>query len=496
MHLPFAVTIKRSRRDDLRRPGFWLTTCLIILTVAGGILLLRANWSRSTSTAVADATLTITSTPPGATILIGGKERGRTPATLALPPGDVRLTLRLAAHADVTYGVRLTSGQMVTFAGILWLRQPDVRRVRSPLPGAPIVGASFLDDGRLALTVALPPGDEHQLWLVDQDGGAHRAGPPLAQVAITASPDGARVAYLARPASAASAAGFGGPGDARVSEVWITARDGERGERRYVLPPNTADERLVDLSWAPDGTHLLLVSQQRPQGGGLRTRLLWLDLANVEEGAPTARELIGFPSEVIPGSYNWRPDGRRVTLLTRVGGRTALCVAGTDGSLFRSLADVGGEEGGSPPFPPLAWTPDGGVIYADPGDSPNGSFGSPRPVSLVADDLTGAPPRHLGDVTGAPGGAGPGLRDDGVVVVLSRSKANAPAILRAFDSAGDAAQSLGSVTIPAAINGMHWDTGRGRVLVAARNTVFAGDGSGGFDLWLVRWAVSDREVAR
>lgn len=497
MALPFAIAVEFPTRDDLRRPRFWALAGISVVMVAGVAMLASAYWSRSAVPPAADATLTITSNPPGALILIGGRERGRTPATLALPPGEGRVTLRLDGHADVTYTVRLATGQTTRLAGVLWRRTPDVRRVRPPLPGATIAGAHFLADGRLALSVALPQGDERQLWIVDRGGGARRIGPPQARLAIAPSPDGARVAYLARGAAAGVPTDFSGAGDGRPNEVWITDRDGERGERRYTLPPNTADERLVDLSWAPDGGHLLLVSQQRPQGGGLRTRLLRLDLGGGAGVAGEARELIDLPSEVVPDSYSWSPEGRHVAFLARAERRTTLSVLATDGKLFRSLADVGGEDGAASPFPPLAWTPAGGVVYAALGEGAGDTFGSTRPVVFYADDLGGRPPHRVAAAIGAPGAAAPRWRGDGLIVALTRPKANAPLLLRAFDpAAGDAGQELGALPQPAAPHGVRWDTAGGRALVAARGETLAIGGGDRLDLWLVSWASGAEEGDR
>jgi hypothetical protein len=209
---------------------------------------------------VGGATLRVESEPPRATVEIDGRARGHTPLTVAVAPGERRVGLRLDGYAEATYTVRLETGQSAMLAGELWLRSPEVRRLRPAFPGAAIAGATFLDDGRIALIVALPPGDERQLWLLARRGGAQRVGPPQARGSIAISPDGARVAYLAP----GEGAGPGGP----LRELWLAGSGGERGSRRFVLP--TGDERLVDLSWAPDSQHLLVVSREQRAGGGQR----------------------------------------------------------------------------------------------------------------------------------------------------------------------------------------------------------------------------------
>ncbi len=492
MHIPIDIAIEWPTRDDLRSPKFWFVVALALAGIAAVAFLVRVALPSPTRAEIASASLAITSAPPGATILIAGRERGRTPATLALPPGEHRVTLRLAGRADTTYAVRLAADQTTTLAGILWQGTPEAQRIRPPLPGATIAAAHFLADGRVALAVALPSGDERQLWLIGGDGNARRVGPPLAQVAIAATPDGSRVAYLARPAAGApgAAPGFGVEGLA--TEIWVTDRDGEHGERRYALPPNTAAERLVDLSWSTDGTGLLLASQQRPQGGA-RTRLLWLDLPADGQAAPAPRELITLPSEIVPGAYAWAPAGDRVALLARANGRTSLCLLTIVDGTFRSLADVATDGHPVPPFAPLAWR--GGstgtgaaVVYAVPqsgGGTSGFSLGNTSTQRLYTDGP--------GPDLGAAEGLGPGWRGDDLVLALAHKGRDGATILRAFDPrAGGAGQDLGP--LPAAIgtpDGVRWDMARGQALLAVH-----GAGGGQFDLWLVRWAGRAEEVDR
>ena len=247
MHLPLTIAIEWPTPHDLRSRRFWLFAGLAIGGIVAGIVLVRAALTSATQAAVNSASLAITSTPPGATILVAGRERGHTPATLALPPGEYRVTLRLAGRADTAYNVRLIANEATSLDGLLWLRTPETLLVRSPLPGATIVSAQFLDDGRVALAVALPSDDERQLWLLERDGTARRSGPPLASVAIAAAPDGSRVAYLARPATGTptSAATLGV--DGLVTELGVTARD---GARRAAL--RTADEHGRRAPGRPD----------------------------------------------------------------------------------------------------------------------------------------------------------------------------------------------------------------------------------------------------
>ncbi|HET8630568.1 MAG TPA: PEGA domain-containing protein [Thermomicrobiales bacterium] len=474
----FALAAVGRLPGVLRRPRGWALAALLVALVAGGGAF--AHGRRAPRATTVSVPLTVTSTPRGAAILVDGRARGRTPAGLTAAPGTHRVTFRLAGYADADYAVRAVPGQPGTLAGILWPATPRVRRIRPPLPGATVVGADFLADGRLALRVALPPGDERELWVVDRTGAMRRVGPPEAHAALALSPDGREVAYLARPAQPP---GTGPAGlDAPVSEVWVTARDGTWGERRYALPPGTAGEGLTDLSWAPDGRHLLLVSQQHPQSGGVHTRLLWLDVAG-----GIACELASLPSDVAPDSYAWRPDGAEVAFLANGAGRVALCVVGTDGGPFRYLADVrvgGADSSDSLAFPPLAWSPDGRRVAdaappADAGNTLASWFGAEPTPALAVDDLSGAPSRPVGGATGW----GPGWRADDRLVVLARGKHNGPPLLRlvAPDSTTQDGRPL---PLPAApIAGVRWDLVHGAALVA-----LGSQDANGTELWLVDWS--------
>lgn len=483
MELPFSFVFepptRAELRDAARNPRLWVLAAVLCLLVAGALTLARAQ--RASHESPADAALTVTSTPAGAAVLIDGRDRGRTPVALALPGGHHRVTLRLARHADVTYDIDLASDRQTTLDGILWTQTPLVQRLRSPLPGAVIADVRFLADGRLALILALPGRDERQLWLVDRGGDARLAGPPGARLALAISRDGGIVAYLVRGGSSAGGTSpIDVTGAPRLDEVWLAGLDGGRGERRYALPPTTADERLVDLSWSPDGGHLLLVGQQRPQGGTLRTRLLRLDI-----GTGEARELIALPGEIVPASYEWNPAGDRVALLIRAANRTTLCLVGTADGSFRALAEAGGT-----PFPPLAWSPRGDrLAYAAQPDAPPADpSGNSAPVAIHTDDLDGAPARRLGDATGQ----GLDWRGDGLIVAFATAKGRGPLLLRAFDAAGTA-QDLGQLPLPpGTLVGVRWDTGRGRAIVATR-PASSGDPP---DLWIVRWSAGDEEVGR
>jgi hypothetical protein len=98
MQLPFSIADRLPARDDLRHPRTWALAGIAICIVAASVAAIGSRWPRTTGAPAAEATLAIISDPPGAIVLVGGKDRGRTPATLALPAGEARVTLRLADH--------------------------------------------------------------------------------------------------------------------------------------------------------------------------------------------------------------------------------------------------------------------------------------------------------------------------------------------------------------------------------------------------------------
>jgi dipeptidyl aminopeptidase/acylaminoacyl peptidase len=404
-------------------------------------------------------------------VLVDGRTRGRTPLTTGVAPGEHVLLLQRSETLDERR--QLTVGpEGASVHADLWSRAPRLTRLRPAYPGATITGADFLSDGRVALAVALPASDEHQLWLLDPGGGLERVGPPDATAPAAISPDGQRLAYLARRPGTGAAGS-----SARLDELRL-ARIGEtRGEPRWRLTP--PDERLTDLSWAPDGASLLLVSTQRPAGGGVRSRLLLLP---ADAGEP--RELVALPGEVVPGSYAWSADGARVAFLAQASGLAALCLAELGGS-FRYLADVSRDDPSPLPFPPVAWSPDGArLLYAAPTfDRPSQSgwlFGPAPSIGLYRVD----PARPVGQRIGEAEGQSPAWRRDGTIVALHRA-ADGPLVLRAVGADGGT-RDVGAIGLtPSSVYAARWDTAHAQALVAMRPS--ASLGATRPEFWLVRF---------
>lgn len=491
-----SATARRARGDGLSTPrlilaalvaaGLALAVGLWLAGLGGPVLGLLPAWGGATAPPPGD--VTIVSEPTGAEVLLDGHVLGRTPVTLRLPGGARRLILRLAGYADLTVEATVAADRPTAVSGILWRAAPTLRQLRPPLPGGTIAGARFLADGRVALTVALPPGEERQVWIVDAAGTARRVGPAEARLAVALSPDGGRVAYAAAPPTAPDAA----PGSTPVAgELWLATDGGDGpGTRRLALPASTAAERLVDLAWAPDGRHLLAAAQLRPQGGGVRTRLLRID---ADADSPPV-ELVALPSEIVPGSWTWRSDGGQVAFVARADGRFVLCLLGTAPAgptgapaLFRNLGELAA---GQPPHAaPVTWEAAVGdlparVAYAAPAPAAPGESGNSRPVVLYADDLAGRPPARLGGA-----GAGwPAWRGDGRIVAIAKGRREA-IVVRVVDPAGNggAGTSADLAALPLAWGGgdgpeVRWDVGRGRALLFRQ----AGWGEGG-ELWLIDW---------
>lgn len=504
-----------SRRLSIEAPDFLcdkrrllLAAIVLALAVSLGAYKILARHAVNRDGHFAPITVTIGSTPAGAAVLVDGKPRGHTPAVLSLPPGDHHVTLRRDGYMDAALPLPLArDAPPVSLDIALWLRTPRVRRLRPPLPGATIVDARFLDDGRLTLVTASPPSGERQAWVVEPGGDTRRTGPPETHAAVAPAPDGRRVAYLAR--AAAQTSGGPGSGDPRATELWVTERDGEGGERRFALPLGHAapDERLLDLTWAPDSRYLLLVSQFRlPGGDGTRTRLLWHDTATPLDAAGNGavRELVTLPSDVAPASWTWRPDGSQVAFLTRVAGRVALCLLGTpldthaserphhDQALFRYLADLD-SDAALPRIAPLAWAPVGypaRVVYASPVDTTEsgGLFSSnSRGAALFVDDLAGDPADRLASASIL----APAWRADGFIATLVTTKRNGPVTTRLVASDGTTVDGAAVSLAGNTPDGVRWDLTLARAIVtspAAGSSV----GAEGCDLWLLHWTAEDR----
>jgi Tol biopolymer transport system component len=242
------------------------------------------------------------------------------------------------------------------------------------------------------------------------------------------------------------------------------------------------DERLVDLSWAPDNRHLFLVTRYQLVGGGYRTRLLWLDAATRQ-----VDKIANIPSEVVPGSYSWSPTSGHVAFLARSGQTTSLCLARTDGSEIRYLTDLYQDDSSPLAFPPVAWSSDGSrMLYAAPAQNQGSNqsgwlWGAQSGPALFEVRVSRPQEQRVGTAEGQ----SPTWRDDGSIVMLARPKLGGPLALRSVESDGSV-RDLGELPFKAGPTyAARWDAVRAQAIVAVRGA--GSTGANRPEYWLVRY---------
>ncbi len=492
----------------------------LLLATAAGYWALNQGWLTfwpfGTEDQTGPAVLDVTSQPTGATLTVDGRDRGRTPARLGVTPGQHTVVLQtpdsIPSHQQVTVGPAGAS-----LSATLWSREPALTHLRPTYPGASIAAVSFVGDGRVALIMSMPPTGSREAWLLDPRGATlERLGPPGQWPALAVAPDGRQVAYLAAgtataptPAALPSPTAGSASVNARLDEVWTSGSDSSVAPRRLTRLV-TGNERLVDLSWAPDGRHLLLVARQSLALGGEQTRLLWLAL---DEPSAEPRELLTLPADIVAASYSWEPQGHGVAFLARptTGGPVAVCLLATVDGVFRYLGDLvpEGGVGAAATVAPVAWDAAGGVVYAAtaapaahvPNDTPLFGLrpmGGPRTTLGVfrARSTAGTDDERLASGDGS---AGLALRDDGTVLSLARPKSDGPVILRAIDPAGTQVDDLAELAVPPSPGGAslggRWDLAHAELLLALPTGSLATNAPA--DYWLVRFVAGPgAEVTR
>jgi hypothetical protein len=533
----------------------WIAVAIVgvVLTVAAGCVgfvfaggdpsgLTLPEWvarvAPSVSAAAEDeARLQITSQPAGAAVTLDGRRIGSTPLTLQISRGIHTLVL---SHPDAIDEQRhLTVDADMAMNVNMWLRRPAAMLLSPAYPGASITDASFLEDGRLALSVARPGVGTNSAqramqepWIYDpvlgtlEEFATRRSDSYPAEVSI--SPDGHRLAYL-KPGASASRADGPNP---RVSEVWLATDDASSPSVRvFSLTSPTADsttsvdtstgeEEVHDLAWTPDGGHLLvtvrLVSIAGGYGQAPRSRLLLVDASSEQPTPPV--ELMTLPAEVVAGSYTWAPDGHWVAFLTQAstgsGGNVfvALCAvdtrAGGEISGFRYVADLGRLSDSTGPLPvaAAAWSGvgDGRLVYANatPKITVSNALGLPTtsggdPGLFVATPagpaLTAEEGARLGTGSGLVAPAwlpGDGMNGATLIALAHSGKGSKPLVIRGIDPVSGSTRDL-DVTMPSGAGGSgpvaaRWDVAHGRVLVLARHDK---SNSNQLDYWLIQlWA--------
>ncbi|MHB8619945.1 MAG: PEGA domain-containing protein [Chloroflexota bacterium] len=470
MKLPFVIVFEPPTRADVRRwfRRGWSWPRVAALICCTGVLgcgiWLRIHAAHQAPTA--PAFLNMHTTPAGAAVSLDGHGRGTTPATLSLAAGKHQVRLHLAGYADAEVAMTARPGETAQVQRQFWPANVRVLPVAAPMPGAQIVTADFLADGRVAVEVQLSSGGR-QLWLADTAGDYRRVGPAIAQGAVAISPDGGRVAYLT--ASQQTALSFTNS----VDTVTLAAVDGTQLKASSIVGNGV---HPVDLAWAPDGKRLLIVARQQAAVGGATSRLLILD-----PNRGQSRPVVQLPATVVEGSYTWSPNDQAVAFLTQSNSVTSLCAADLQTGAFRYLGDVARGSNTRPTFPPIAWSTDSDqVVFSEPSSNHGGwPFGSHQTLQLVRGSIArGSSPWTEADAQS------PLWLSDGQVLAFTRPKHDGPLVVRSFDSSGRG-QDVATVPIKADTYWARWDAAHRQALLA----VLGGglDGAAETTYWLVQF---------
>jgi len=466
VQLPYRIEFewptRRQLRQALGRRGIQVVMVAGVLGAALATAAIHADFQHAQAMR---GFLAIHSVPTGAAVSIDGHGVGRTPLTIAASPSLHQVVVGGGPLAADHFTARVNTRATTSLSATLWRATPTVLEIHSPLPGARIDRTGFLDNGSLWLSVALPPGDAHQLWRFDDHGVPTPVGSTALPGLGALSPNGHSVA------SAAAVTTDGAPNSPIL--VVASVADG-RSSRRYSLA--AAAGPIADIAWAPDNRHLLVVTA-RNVGGDARSALSWLD---TEDG--TLRSLAELPSTVVVGSEVWRPDGRAVAFIAHAANRSALCLLDVATGSVRSLADL---RAGTPPaFAPLAWSPNGrAAVYAAAVPATASGLGG-----LVAGQSTLTTLFLLpGDeALGQPLIPGPGdspvWRKDGTILAVAAGSRQG-AGLQAIDPTDRRTWAAGSITVPGSGPlAFVWDVAHAQALATR------GDTFGARSYWLLSFS--------
>jgi hypothetical protein len=302
------------------------------------------------------------------------------------------------------------------------------------------VDARFLNDGQVALAVALPVqpdagNPDREMWLLDPGSGQMRKldarGQDIHASSMSVAPDDDRLAYVRTGSSPPVTATGWSPGAianattqrAEPDSVWV-ASPGSNVPSRKVFELPVADpssthgtpERIADLIWSPDGSQLVAVTRQA--GPPARARIFLLNVpASASDDEVVAQKLVALPAEVVPGSVTIASAGGWLALIAH----SAAAPNGSDlfslsvlrlrpGGGFRDIAQLGSATA-APVLAPLAW-PIGGetdhnpIFFVGPAPAASaatggifGIFGALRPAPPPAGlFVTHLEPSSLADV--------------------------------------------------------------------------------------------------
>jgi PEGA domain len=478
VELPFTIVFEppswSELRAQLRMRGHWVAGLIVALTI-GTAYLLSSLAHADAVAASGSVPLALTSQPVHARVWVDGRERGATPLKLMVEPGAHTVVLKAHDAQDAQYSVDV-GRDGAALAAVLWRHQLGAIRLRPALPGASLADARLLDDGTVGLSIALPPGGQLEAWRLDPSTGALES--VLTNVAgprVVFAPDGLYLAHIGSEIGPPSAR------DSRLRAAQWPATMVWLFEARAAAPtaawraPLESSEELVDASWSPQVERLLVLSKQVLTGGGVHSRG-WL----VERDTQHAQQVLSLPSEIVPGSEAWSPDGRAVAFVAHAGELNALCLLRLDGG-FQYVADL--DPSSLPPlgYPPLAWSADGQrLVFVAPHQHPPGAalgwlqrdtrhavyiagLDDPTPVASSDTDMDMAT-----------------WREDGQLLGLGRGSVESPLSVRLLNRSGGSAQPLVDLPLrPPSRYAALWNVRQARLLVASQA------GTGGIDYWLV-----------
>ena len=180
--------------------------------------------------------LDVASMPPGARVLVDGREHGRTPITVLATAGRHELVLKHADAVDEHQEIYVVGDGVVEVN--LWLRRPDAVQLRAAYPGSTIRDVAFLADGRLSMSMSraehscAPDGNAAvEAWVFDPTDGEFRPLSHATEYAapfLAVSPDGRRVPFARGNGQLAPR---GGPAARPLEEVWLSGVDGAPPKR-------------------------------------------------------------------------------------------------------------------------------------------------------------------------------------------------------------------------------------------------------------------------
>ena len=362
----------------------------------------------------------------------------------------------------------------------LWRCHPTVQYLRPALPGATLLDARFLADGQLGLVLQLP-GGELQPWTLDPDDdlATDRLGTSAPHAPLAIRSDGQAIAIL-QPRADAPAPGSSAVFSDRVpaGEVWLIPANADVAPQ-HVWSANDPAEELVDLEWAPDQDHLLVIGRQSVSGGATRTAIHWLEAASGGE-----QDLALLPSDVAADTYVWSPDGETVAFVVHTASLAAVCTLSVGGD-FRYLGDLNHDGLLGPPVAPVAWAPDGRVLYGalvsqTPAATSTAPFGQ-NPAGLFLADAADGP----GHSFASSPALAPVWRPDGRLLAMGLPSGQETRLhLRELDAQGTA-HDLASIDVPApgpTDCGLRWDLVHQRALVITNR---GSSGGSAHEYWLV-----------